>query len=161
MKTPQQVTFRHIPQSAALDAKIREKLVKLASLYPEILDCEATVDKIDKHQHKGGHFRVAIGVRIPNQDLAASSADEDAFIALRNAIAAARHQLDKAIGKRRLTAQSPDAGIRHRSEAVRDTAAAENDAAQPFMDEDQAAALLDGEIHRADPERIASSVEQY
>lgn len=125
MKSLYQVTFRHIPQSAALEAKIREKLAKLAVLYPEILDCEATVDKIDKHQHKGGHFRVALGVRIPNQELAASSDDEDAFIALRNAIAAARHQLGKAIGKRRLIAQSPDAGIRRSGEQARDNATLE------------------------------------
>ncbi len=160
MRLPLQITFRHIPQSAALDEKIREKLGKLATLYPEILGCEATVDKIDRHQNKGGHFRVAIAVRIPDQELAASSADEDAFIALRNAIAAARHQLDKAIGKRRLTAQSPDAGIRRRSNVARD-AEAETGAALPVMDEEQASALLDGEIHRTDPERIASSVEQY
>ena len=173
MKTPVQITFRHIPQSVALEEKIREKLDKLARLYPEILDCDATIDQIDRHQQQGRHFRVAIGVRIRGEELIANTNHEDAFIALRNALATVRRQLEKAIGKRRLNARSP-AMPETRTKRAGTTASGEEALysvygragnglpdALPFMEEEEAVELLSGEVRRVDPERLAENVEQY
>ena len=173
MKTPVRITFRHIPQSAALDEKIREKLDKLARLYPEILDCHATIDRIDRHQQQGRHFRVAIGVNIPGEELIANTSHEDAYIALRNVLAAVRRQLGKAIGKRRLTSRSPAApetrakhadttgGDEEAADSVEGRAGIGSREALPIMEEDEAVALLSGATRRMDPERVAENVEEY
>ncbi len=160
MKTPNRITFRHMPASAALEVKIREKFAKLGRLYPEIIDCDATVDQVDRHQHQGRHFRVAIGVRIRGEELIANTNHEDAYIALRNAIGALRHQLDRAINKRRLAESIAIGG-----DESRDSAAAEFDKlladTAPAMEEDEAVALLSGAARRPDPERVIEGVEQY
>jgi ribosomal subunit interface protein len=159
MNTPLRITFRHMPASAALETKIREKFGKLTRLYPEVLDCDATVDQIDRHQHQGRHFRIALGVRIRGEELIANTNHEDAYIALRGAVAAVRRQLDKAVGKRRFdatlaidddTLDSPGAEI--------NTSAAET---LLVMEEDEAVALLSGAALRPDPERVIAAVEKY
>lgn len=174
MTTPVRITFRHIPQSGAFGEKIREKIDKLASLYPEILDCDATVDQIDRHQQQGRHFRVTIGVRIPGEELIANTNHEDAFIALRNAMAAVRRQLSRAIGTRRLNSRSPAAAPGSRAKRKSDTGTEDDEPdavvnavdnlaleALPFMEEEDAVALLSGTSRHVDPERVAEIVEQY
>lgn len=173
MRTPVQITFRHVPQSEALEEKIRDKMDKLASLYPEILDGDATVDRVARHQQQGRHFRIALGVRIPGEELIVNTNHEDAFIALRNAVAAMRLQLGKAIGKRRFDARSPaaagsqaedesappadeetpDAGVDTTTDGTQDVI--------PFMEEEEAVALFSGAGRRVDPERVAEDVEKY
>ena len=169
MKAPVRITFRHVPQSEALEEKIREKMDKLASLYPEILDGDATVDRVARHQQQGRHFRIALGVRIPGEELIVNTDHEDAFIALRNAVAAMRRQLGKAIGKRRFDSRSPAAGgsqaeeegVTPTDEETPDAATDGTEEALPFLEEEEAVALFSGAGRRADPERVAEDVEKY
>jgi ribosomal subunit interface protein len=100
MQAPLRITFRHIPQSDALESRIRDKRDKLVSVYPEIVSCDATVEQLDRHRQQGRQFRVSIHAHIPGETLAATADHEDVYVALRDAFTAMRRQLGKAIGTR-------------------------------------------------------------
>lgn len=70
MDIPLQVTFRHLPQSPALQERIRDKASKLHSPHPLITTCRVTVVSFDEN--------------------------EDVQVALREAFAAAHRQLEGA-----------------------------------------------------------------
>ena len=58
MQTPIQITFRDVPQSDALETRIREKAEKLEAFYPGIVSCRVVVESRDRHKHQGKEFCV-------------------------------------------------------------------------------------------------------
>lgn len=50
MQIPLQVTFRGIPHSDAVEAKIREKAAKLEKFYSHIMGCRVAVEA-EHHSH--------------------------------------------------------------------------------------------------------------
>lgn len=96
MKIPIQITFRHLPQSDALEARIREKAAKLERFFPRIMSCRVVVEEQRLHQHQGKLFNVSIDLHIPGHELAVSmDHDEDVFVAVRDAFSDARRQLEE------------------------------------------------------------------
>jgi ribosome-associated translation inhibitor RaiA/cold shock CspA family protein len=95
MQVPLQITYQNMPHSEALDARIRDKVAKLEHLHPHIMSCRVTVDELDRHHQRGKHFCVRLDVRVPQHEIAVNrDHDEDVYVALRDAFAAATRKLE-------------------------------------------------------------------
>jgi ribosomal subunit interface protein len=96
MQIPLQVTFRHLPHSDALEARIREKAAKLEQFFPHVTSCRVVVEEERLHQHQGKLFNVRIDLHIPGHELVVNmERNEDPFVAVRDAFRDARRQLEE------------------------------------------------------------------
>jgi ribosomal subunit interface protein len=95
MKTPLQITFRDIPHSDALDTHIREKAHKLEQLFSDIISCRVVVEQPAKHHQQGKLFNIHIDLGVPGSEIVVDKqANEDVYVALRDAFDAAKRQLE-------------------------------------------------------------------
>ncbi len=117
MHVPLQITMRHMPQSEALEARIREKAAKLDEFHPNVTGCHVTVEEQRRHHQQGHWFNVRVAVRVPSHEIVVNrDHDEDPYVALRDAFDA----VDAAARGRR-----PDAP--RRRQGARDPAARRGD----------------------------------
>ena len=106
MKLPLQVTFRNMDSSAAVEANIREKAMKLDQFCDQIMSCRVIVEALHKHHHQGNLFHLRIDITVPDEELVVSRgpaghhAHEDVYVAVRDAFDAARRQLQDYNAKR-------------------------------------------------------------
>lgn len=107
MKQPLQITFRDIPRSDAVEAKIREKVAKLDEFYDQIMACHVVIEAPHGHHHQGYLFHVRIDLTVPNGEIVINRdpkehhAHEDAYVAIRDAFDAARRKLQDFARKQR------------------------------------------------------------
>ena len=107
MKQPLQITFRDIPRSDAVEAKIREKAAKLDEFYDQIMACQVVIEAPHGHHRKGYLSHVSIALTVPNgeifinRDPKEHHAHEDAYVAIRDAFDAARRKLQDFARKQR------------------------------------------------------------
>ncbi len=107
MKLPLEITFRDIPQSDFIEAKIREKAAKLDTFYDHIMACRVIVEAPHGHHNKGKLYHIIIDITVPDGELVADRspkdhhAHEDVYVAIRDAFNAARRQLQDYSRKRR------------------------------------------------------------
>jgi ribosomal subunit interface protein len=102
MTFPIQITFHHMDRSEALEQAIRDKAAKLAKFHPGITQLHAAVTCETRHSSTTREFRVRLDVHVKGKDHAISRhADEDAFVAARDAFDAARRILDEGTDERR------------------------------------------------------------
>lgn len=107
MQIPLQVTFRDMPHSEAIELAVREKAAKLEEVYDRIMGCRVVVEAPHRHHHKGRIYHVRVDLTVPGGELVASRnqndkhAHEDAYVALRDAFAAIRRQLENYARKQR------------------------------------------------------------
>ncbi|MGR9116288.1 MAG: HPF/RaiA family ribosome-associated protein [Gammaproteobacteria bacterium] len=100
MQIPLQITFRGIPHSDAVEAKIHEKVEKLEKFHPHIMSCRVSVEAEHKHHHQGNQYHIRIDITTPRKELVVSrehhdkQAYEDVYVALRDAFNAAKRQLE-------------------------------------------------------------------
>lgn len=95
MKTPLQITFRDIPHSDALDAHIRDRAQKLDQVFGDIISCRVVVEQPAKHQQQGKPFNIHIDLGVPGSEIVVDrQANEDIYVALRDAFDAAKRQLE-------------------------------------------------------------------
>lgn len=95
MQTPLQITTRDIPHSEALDEHIRQKAAKLETLYPNIMGCRVVVEVPHKHKQQGRQFNVRLDITVPGGELVVNrEADDDVYVALRDAFDAAKRQVE-------------------------------------------------------------------
>lgn len=100
MQIPLQITFRGIPHSDAVEAKIREKVEKLEKFHPHIMSWRVAVEAEHKHHHQGNQYHIRIDITTPRKELVVSrehhdkQAYEDVYVALRDAFKAAKRQLE-------------------------------------------------------------------
>ena len=102
------ITFRHMNHDDALDASIRQRVVKLEKLSDRLSSCQVLVEAPNRgHHKKGAHYRVRIELHVPGDELVvdrdpADAADHaDATVAIRDAFEAARRKLQKYTQRRR------------------------------------------------------------
>jgi ribosomal subunit interface protein len=96
MRIPLQVTFRNMPHSAAIEAKITEKAEKLDRFYGRIMGCRVVVEETQRRHHQGNLFSVRIDLTVPGKELAVSrKEDEDAYVAVRDAFDTAARLLEE------------------------------------------------------------------
>lgn len=109
MQVPLQITIRNVQHSDALEALIRDKVVKLTEFHPRITSCRVTVEASARHRRQGHLFQVRIDVRVPQREIVATrDRDEDVYVALREAFDAAKRQLDEAVRELRGDVKSGD-----------------------------------------------------
>lgn len=95
MKTPLQITFRDIPHSDALDAHIRDRAQKLDQVFGDIISCRVVVEQPARHQQQGKPFNIHIDLGVPGSEIVVDrQANEDIYVALRDAFDAAKRQLE-------------------------------------------------------------------
>ena len=95
MATPVQITFRHMGRSEALTERIRESADKLSEFHPRITNCHVVIEQQDRHQTQGRSYRASVVLRVPGEEIAATrDHDEDVYVAVRDAFASARRQLE-------------------------------------------------------------------
>ncbi len=95
MKSLLQITIRDVPHSEALESHIRQKAEKLETFYPHIMGCRVVVEIPHKHKHQGRVFDVRLDITVPGSELVVNrEANEDVYVALRDAFNAARRQLE-------------------------------------------------------------------
>jgi ribosomal subunit interface protein len=108
------ITYRGMPHSAAMDARINELAAHLASLNDRITAFHVVVDENDRHKSKGNLFEVRLDLHIPGQEIVATGQqDEDAYVALNKAFQAAERQLEDGVRRRRDAARHRHEGNAH------------------------------------------------
>lgn len=86
MKQPVQIRFLHMDASEALEAVAREKATMLDRFRPDLMSCQVTIERADRHKRQGRQFAVRIDVTMNGAELHVGRVhDEDAYVALRDA----------------------------------------------------------------------------
>lgn len=106
MKLPLQVVFRNMDASAAVEAKIRDRVDQLEKFYQHIMSCRVAVEAHHKH-HQGNLYHVRVDLKVPDAEIVASrdpkahQAHEDVYVAVRDAFDAVRRRLEDHVNRRR------------------------------------------------------------
>ncbi len=101
MQIPLQITFRGIPKSEAVEARIREKTNKLERFHSHIMSCRVAVEAEHQRHHQGNQYHIRIDITVPGKELVISRehhdnhAYEDIYVAIRDAFNAATRQLEE------------------------------------------------------------------
>jgi ribosome-associated translation inhibitor RaiA len=118
MNLPLQVTFRGMEASSALGALIREKAEELGRQHERITVCRATVELDGRHHRQGRLFRVCLEIKVPGGEIVVGRGPgehheyADAYLAVRDAFAAARRQVGESVRQRRGEVKGhPQAGM--------------------------------------------------
>jgi ribosomal subunit interface protein len=99
METPLEITFRNLDHSDAVEAKVREKAMKLEQVFDRITSCRVMIEALNRQHVKGNLFRIHIEVGVPGKQVVVDNsgknhAHEDVYVALRDAFNAARRRLE-------------------------------------------------------------------
>jgi ribosomal subunit interface protein len=95
MPFPLQIQFLELPQSDAVEAKIRQKFEGLERFCGRILSCHVWVEKPEGHHRKGLLYDVQVRLTVPGEELVIvdQPPEDDVFVAIRNAFEAMRRKL--------------------------------------------------------------------
>lgn len=95
MQIPVQITFRHMASSEALERHVREWAERLDKVFPNLTSCRVVIEEESAHKHQGNRYIVSLDIHAPGHEFAINRRrDEDAYVALRDAFAAAQRKLD-------------------------------------------------------------------
>src|SRR6187455_2081531 len=100
MQVPVQITFRGMDSSPALETRIGEHVAKLESFHDRITRCDVVVELPHQHHRQGKHWHIRIDLTVPGHEIVVSrdpgkeEDHEDVYVAVRDAFAAARRQLE-------------------------------------------------------------------
>ena len=90
-----QITLRGISHSDALEARIRQKVRKLAELFPSLIGCRVVAEVPFQRHHHASQFLVRLDIAMPGSEIVVNrDHHEDVYVALREAFRAARRQLN-------------------------------------------------------------------
>ena len=102
MRTPLQITIRHMASSPALTARIHEEVEKLSMHCPDIVNCRAVIEQRDRHKSQGRSSNVRVALLVPGEELVVNhDHDEDVYVAVRDAFATLSRRLEDFIRRRR------------------------------------------------------------
>src|SRR5436190_3379915 len=97
-----QITYRHMPHSAAMDQKIQDLASRLVDLHPRITSIHVIVDELDRHKEQGRLFEVRLDVKAPRAEIVANrQRHEDPYVAMRDAFDAVIRQLTETVDRQR------------------------------------------------------------
>lgn len=95
MEIPLQVSLHGIEPSDAVQSAIREKARKLERFFDHITSCRVVLELDGRHQHQGKQFRARVDLTVPGREIVVTREHhEDVQVALREAFADARRQLE-------------------------------------------------------------------
>lgn len=69
MIRPVQITFRNLPQSPAVSARIRSEVAKLDKFFDRITSCRVVVEAPHRHQKRGELFHIRIDLSVPADEI--------------------------------------------------------------------------------------------
>jgi len=108
MKVPIQVVFRNMDRVDYIEGQVLEKAGKLDKVYDRITSCRVTVEIPHKSQSKGNEHEVTIDIAVPEKKIVVNrsasgtaSSAEIALIAFKDALEAAKRQLEDYARKRK------------------------------------------------------------
>ncbi len=104
MQNTLQILFRDIPASEAIDAEIRKRVAKLEKLCSDLSSCQVSVESDAKHKQQGKLYRVRVDITAPGIELVVDgthTANEDAYVAVRDSFDAAARQVEEYVQRRR------------------------------------------------------------
>jgi ribosomal subunit interface protein len=117
MQTPIQITVRDMDHSPALDQHILDKAAKLEQYFSPITSCRVVAEAPHKHHHQGKLYTVRLDITVPGREIVVNHEhDQDVYVALRDAFAAAKRQLEDYAQIRRGETRGRQAGARRRRE---------------------------------------------
>jgi len=117
MELPVQITYRNMQPSDAVTARVHEEAAKLDEFFPRITSCRVVVEAPHRHHKWGELFHVRIELGVPGTELVVSHEPspraalrhneevalrkhleihpehKDVYVAVRDAFASARRQL--------------------------------------------------------------------
>jgi ribosomal subunit interface protein len=94
MQAPVEITFRGMAPSPALEDAVATWIARLDHVDDRIQRCHVWIDLPHRHHRRGASFQVKISVAVPHADAVVSQDEhDDVYLALANAFAAARRQL--------------------------------------------------------------------
>ena len=106
MTTPLEIHFHGLEKSDAVEARIRERYVWLATRFDRMTHCRVLVEAPNRNEHRGKLVHIKLDVGIPgqnplviNSEKPVSEAQADILRAVRDAFATARRRLDEAAAK--------------------------------------------------------------
>lgn len=120
MQTPLQITFRNMEPSAAVEARVRDRVEKLDRYYDRIMGCHVVVESPHRHHHQGKVFHVRIDLTVPRGEIVVKReaedghAHEDVFVAVRDAFDAMQRQLQDYARQQRGAVKAHEASPRGR-----------------------------------------------
>lgn len=107
MTIPLQITFRDLPSSPAVEARIRERAEQLEHVFGRVTSCRVVVEGRHRPQRAGKVFHLRVELALPGKIVAVGNgpaelhAHDDVFVAVRAAFDSARRQLDQHAQRRR------------------------------------------------------------
>lgn len=107
MQHPLQISFHGLDPSAAVEARVRERVARIERHHGRITACRVVIESGARHGRKGNLFRVAIDVSVPGAEVvvnrvpAKDKAHADVYVAVRDAFDAADRQLAEHFRRRR------------------------------------------------------------
>ena len=100
MDLPLQITFRDMPPSAAIEARVREQAAEFEQFYDRIVSCRVVIETPHRHHHQGRLYGVRVDLSVPGREIVVGReptqhhAHEDVYVAIRDAFDAAKRQLE-------------------------------------------------------------------
>ena len=107
MQIPLRITFRDMPPSAAVEARVRDRAAGLERFHPKITGCHVVVEAHHRHHHQGQLYHVTVHLVVPEgeivvkRDPAEHHAHEDVDVAVRDAFDAAERRLEDRVRRLR------------------------------------------------------------
>jgi cold shock CspA family protein len=98
MQIPLRITFRDMPPSPAVEARVRDCAAALEHLHPRITGCHVVLEAHHRH-HQGELYHVTVHLVIPEGEIVVKRdppehhAHEDVYVAVRDAFDAAARRL--------------------------------------------------------------------
>jgi ribosomal subunit interface protein len=99
MQIPLEITFRDMPPSEAVEARVRGRAAALERFHPRVTGCRVVLEAHHRHHRQGRLYHVAIHLVLPEgeiavtRDPAAHHAHEDIYVAVRDAFDALERRL--------------------------------------------------------------------
>lgn len=95
MKLPLEISFEGLARSEAIETAVTQHAAKLDQFCDTIMRCRVAIVCDEKHKHQGKPFAVRIDLTVPGHEIVSNRhADEDVYVAMRDAFKAASRQLE-------------------------------------------------------------------
>ena len=109
MPSALQITSDDMPRSAAFDARIRKKVVKLEQICPRLTACRVVVTAPHRHPQYRRLFTVRLNITFPGGEVVVTrDHHEDVNVLLRDAFVTVRRELDRCAGRNGVATGQPD-----------------------------------------------------
>jgi ribosomal subunit interface protein len=106
MAIPLSITYRDIDPSAAIEAKINERVKRLEKFANRATALHVTIAAPHRHGHKGQLYQFTLELHLPKDDIVVRQGDtpnhahEDVYIAMRDAFAALERRVHDSLDRK-------------------------------------------------------------